>query len=200
MRGVPSKVNMYRRLAGPMASFVAEATRFTASFKLPTLRLPFVPVAASLEFRGQVKIDPPGKSKQTPRGVSSAVRNSETLVHTYTAADGSTKQLPVPGWLDSFLTWSQQGQGVLFPEGGVHAMKQYLKDLHGLPTTPQQRQALVEFRRTVLPKLGNETLTTPETAQAIRDFLEGQAKPVGASTPDNPMPLWTQAHQAGGTP
>jgi hypothetical protein len=200
VRGVPSKVNMYRRLAGPMASFVAEATRFTASFKLPALRLPFVPVAASLEFRGQVKIDPPGMSKQTPRGVSGAVRNSETMVHTYTAADGSLKQLPVPGWLDSFLTWSKQGQGVLFPEGGAHAMKQYLKDLHGLPTTPRQRQALVDFRRTVLPKLGNETLTTPETAQAIRDFLEGQAKPVGGSTPDNPMPLWTQAHQAGGAP
>lgn len=210
VRGVPSGVNMYRRLTGPKGAYVAEATRFTGSFKLQTalssLKSVFpmlqriIPFDLSLEFRGQVKIDPPGVSKQTPRGVSSAVRNSETTLHTYAAADGSMKQLPVPGWLDSFLTWSQQGQGVLFPEGGVHAMKQYLKDLHGLPTTRQQREALVDFRRTVLPKLGNETLTTPETAQAIRDFLEGQAKPVGTSTPDIPMPLWNERRQAGGTP
>jgi hypothetical protein len=210
VRGVPSKVNLYRRLAGPNASFVAEATRFTGSFKLPTalslLKSAFpllqrvIPFDLSLEFRGQVKIDPPGVSKQTPRGVSSAVRKSETIVQTYTGADGSVKQLPVPSWLDSFLKWSEQGQGVLFPEGGVHAMKQYLKDLHGLPTTRQQQEALVDFRRNVLPKLGNETLTTPETARTIRDFLEGQAKPVGVSAPGNPMPLWTQANHAGGTP
>ena len=209
-RGVPSKLNMYRRFTGPNASFVAEATRYTGSFKLQTALsslktvVPWlqriIPFDLSLEFRGQVKIDPPGVSKQTPRGVSSAVRKSETTVQTYTAADGSVKQLPVPGWLDTFLTWSEQGQGVLFPEGGVHAMKQYLKDLHGLPTTRQQQEALVDFRRNVLPKLGNETLTTPETARAIRDFLEGQAKPVRVSASGTPMPLWTQANQAGGTP
>lgn len=196
---VPSEVNMYRRLAGPMASFVAEATRITGSFKLPALRLPFLPGALSLEFRGQVKIDPPGKSKQTPRGVSKAVQDSETAVRTYSDAEGS-RQLAVPGWLESFLKWSEQGQGVLFPEGGAHGMTQYLKDLDAQATTPQQRQDITDFRRDVLPKLQNETLTTPATAQAIRDFLKGQAKPVGTSTPANPMPLWNQGRQAGGAP
>ncbi|MGK9170773.1 hypothetical protein KXR53_31040 [Inquilinus limosus] len=198
VRGVPSEVNMYRRLAGPMASFVAEATRFTASLKLPALSLPFLPVAASLEFRGQVKIDPPGKSKETPRGVSSAVRESETVLRTYSDANGTFKQLPVPGWLDSFLRWSEQGQGVLFPEGGAHAMTQYLNDLDAQATTPQQHQEIADFRRDVLPKLGNEILTTPATAEAIRRFLEGQAKPVGTSTPADPMPLWNERRRAGG--
>ncbi|HEY9343851.1 MAG TPA: hypothetical protein VIQ53_01010, partial [Inquilinus sp.] len=218
-RAVPSKVNMYRRLAGPEASFVAEATRLTGSFKLPTVLTLLKPVAPmlqrilpfdlSLEFRGQVKIDPPGKSKDTPRGVSSAVRDSETIVQTYYGADGSVKQLPVPGWLHTFLKWSEQGQGVLFPEGGVHAIKQYVDDLDGQATTPQQHQDIDAFRQEFLtPKdpgskktrLDNETLTTPATAQAIRDFLESQAKPVGTSTPANPMPLWNQRHQAGGNP
>ena len=196
---VPSEVNLYRRLAGPMASFVAEATRITGSFKLPPLRAPFLPGALSLEFRGQVKIDPPGKSKETPRGVSKAVQDSEMELNTYSNAEGS-RQLAVPGWLNAFLKWSEQGQGVLFPEGGAHGMTQYLKDLDAQATTPQQRQDIADFRRDVLPKLQNETLTTPATAQAIRDFLESQAKPVGTSTPANPMPLWTQRHQAGGNP
>ncbi|WP_342236729.1 hypothetical protein [Inquilinus sp. OTU3971] len=196
---VPSEVNMYRRLAGPMASFVAEATRITGSFKLPVLRLPFLPGALSLEFRGQVKIDPPGKSKETPRGVSKAVQDSETVLNTYSDADGF-RQLAVLGWLNSFLKWSEQGQGVLFPEGGAHGMMQYLKDLDAQATTPRQRQDIADFRRDVLPKLQNETLTTPATAQAIRDFLESQAKPVGTSTPADPMPLWNQRRQAGGNP
>lgn len=196
---VPSEVNMYRRLAGPMASFVAEATRITGSFKLPALRLPFLPGALSLEFRGQVKIDPPGKSKETPRGVSKAVQDSGMTLRTYSDA-GGFRQLAVPGWLDSFLRWSEQGQGVLFPEGGAHGVTQYLKDLDAQATTPQQRQDIADFRRDVLPKLQNETLTTPATAQAIRDFLASQAKPVGTSTPADPMPLWNQRRQAGGTP
>jgi hypothetical protein len=196
---VPSEVNMYRRLAGPMASFVAEATRITGSFKLPALRLPFLPGALSLEFRGQVKIDPPGKSKETPRGVSKAVQDSGMTLRTYSDA-GGFRQLAVPGWLDSFLRWSEQGQGVLFPEGGAHGMTQYLKDLDAQATTPQQRQDIADFRRDVLPKLQNETLATPATAQAIRDFLASQAKPVGTSTPADPMPLWNQRRQAGGTP
>ncbi|WP_343713704.1 hypothetical protein [Inquilinus sp.] len=196
---VPSQVNMYRRLAGPMASFVAEATRITGSFKLPQLRVPFLPGALSLEFRGQVKIDPPGKSKETPRGVSKAVQDSEMTLNTYSDAEGF-RQLAVPGWLDTFLKWSEQGQGVLFPEGGAHGMTQYLEDLDAQAATPRQRQAIADFRRDVLPKLQNETLTTPATAQKIRDFLKGQAKPVGATTPDNPMPLWNREHGTGGTP
>ncbi|MGO1078021.1 hypothetical protein [Inquilinus sp. CA228] len=216
---VPSKVNMYRRLAGPEGAFVAEATRLTGSFKLPTalgfLRtfvpsdlLRFIPFDLSLEFRGQVKIDPPGKSKDTPRGVSRAVQDSEMTLRTYSDA-GGPRQLAVPSWLDTFLKWSEQGQGVLFPEGGVHAIKQYVDDLDGQATTPQQRQDIDAFRQEFLtPKepdskktrLDNETLTTPETAQAIRDFLASQAKPVGTSTPANPMPLWNQRRQAGGAP
>ena len=208
---VPSEVNLYRRLAGPKASFVAEATRYTASIKLPTVLsllkplLPskvtqFIPADLSIEFRGQVKVDPTGKSKDTPRGVSKAVQSSGTILKTYGGGDGSYKQLPVPGWLDSFLKWSEQGQGVLFPEGGVHAMKQYLDDLDAQAATPEQRQGIADFRRDVLPKLGNETLTTPATAEAIRRFLEGQAKPVGTSVPNNPMPRWMDGNRrsAGG--
>jgi hypothetical protein len=161
--------------------------------------LPFLPGALSLEFRGQVKIDPPGKSKETPRGVSKAVQDSGMTLRTYSDA-GGYRQLAVPGWLDSFLRWSEQGQGVLFPEGGAHGMTQYLKDLDAQATTPQQRQDIADFRRDVLPKLQNETLATPATAQAIRDFLASQAKPVGPSTPADPMPLWNQRRQAGGTP
>ncbi|HMG50603.1 MAG TPA: hypothetical protein VK597_08385, partial [Inquilinus sp.] len=192
--------------------------RLTGSFKLPTVLTMLKPVIPmlqrilpfdlSLEFRGQIKIDPPGKSKDTPRGVSKAVQDSELTLSTYSDADGP-RQLAVPGWLDTFLKWSEQGQGVLFPEGGVHAMKQYVDDLEGQATTPQQRQDIDAFRQEFLtPKepdskktrLDNETLTTPATAQAIRDFLESQAKPVGTSTPADPMPLWNQRRQAGGTP
>ena len=206
VRGVPSGVNMYRRLTGPMASFVAEATRFTLSLKLPALSLPFLPVAASLEFRGQVKIDPPGVSKETPRGVSSAVREREDVLYTYAGDDGGNRHLTVPSWLDAFLRHGEQGQGVLFPEGGAAAMRQYLVDLEATGRTDQQRQAIADFRDDVLPKLGNEILTPPARIEAIRQFLEGQAAPAGiaprisASTPADPMPLWNQRRQAGGNP
>ncbi|MFE0754846.1 hypothetical protein ACFW16_12905 [Inquilinus sp. NPDC058860] len=206
VRGVPSEVNMYRRLTGPMASFVAEATRFTLSLKLPTFSLPFLPVAASLEFRGQVKIDPPGVSKETPRGVSRAVREREDVLHTYGGEGGGKRYLTVPSWLDSFLRHGEQGQGVLFPEGGAAAMRQYLADLEALGRTDQQRQAIADFRDGVLPTLGNEILTPPARIEAIRQFLEGQAAPAGAappiraSAPADPMPLWNQRRQAGGNP
>ncbi|WP_026873529.1 hypothetical protein [Inquilinus limosus] len=204
VRGVPSEVNMYRRLTGPMASFVAEATRFTASLKLPTFSLPFLPVAASLEFRGQVKIDPPGVSKETPRGVSRAVREREDVVYTYAGDDGGNRYVTVPSWLDAFLRHGEQGQGVLFPEGGAAAMRQYLVDLEASARTDQQRQAIADFRDGVLPQLGNEILTPPARIEAIRQFLEGQAVPAGAApripewVPADPMPLWNQRRQAGG--
>lgn len=204
VRGVPSEVNMYRRLTGPMASFVAEATRFTASFKLPALSLPFLPVAASLEFRGQVKIDPPGVSKETPRGVSRAVREREDVLRTYAGDDGSNRYLAVPSWLDAFLRHGEQGQGVLFPEGGAAAMRQYLVDLEATGRTDQQRQAIADFRDGVLPKLGNEILTPPARIEAIRQFLEGQATSAGAApripewVPADPMPLWNERRRAGG--
>jgi hypothetical protein len=204
VRGVPSEVNMYRRLTGPMASFVAEATRFTASFKLPALSVPFLPVAASLEFRGQVKIDPPGVSKETPRGVSRAVRERGDVLRPYAGDDGSNRYLTVPSWLDAFLRHGEQGQGVLFPEGGAAAMRQYLVDLESKGRTDQQRQAIADFRNDVLPKLGNEILTPPARIEAIRQFLEGQATPAGAAPriPEwvaaDPMPLWNARHRAGG--
>ncbi|WP_225768319.1 hypothetical protein [Inquilinus sp. Marseille-Q2685] len=206
VRGVPSEVNMYRRLTGPMASFVAEATRFTLSLKLPTFSLPFLPVAASLEFRGQVKIDPPGVSKETPRGVSRAVREREDVLYTYAGGDGGNRHLTVPSWLDAFLKHGEQGQGVLFPEGGAAAMRQYLVDLEASARTDQQRQAIADFRDGVLPKLGNEILTPPDRIEAIRQFLEGQAVPAGAApripewVPADPMPLWNQSRRSGGNP
>ena len=46
------------------------------------------------------------------------------------------------GWLDSFLKWSAQGQGVLFPEGGAQGMGRYLNDLEAQATTPQQYRSM----------------------------------------------------------
>lgn len=207
VRAAPLDENMYRNLAGPRSSHVAEDTRYTVSYKLPPLPIPKTPGinypgAFSLEFRAQWKRNAPGKPEM-PRGISRAVRDSDTVQRGYLGEGGTYKQLEVPEWLDSVLGWQKgDGRAVLFPEGGAAEMRDYLSWLKNDPTaTPQQREQVATFERDVMPDIANEKLMRQPTADAIRSLLEGQAKPVGTSSaPENPMPLWNQRRQAGGTP
>ncbi|MFC5420469.1 hypothetical protein ACFPOB_12960 [Bosea eneae] len=102
--------------------------------------------------------------------------NEVTASWEFRQADGLSLATEGPRWLKRLDARSQSGRLAYFPPGGNEALGKWLDRLEA-GATARQKEAIAEFRRTILPGLKDMSFLAPEQASAIRDLVAGQARP-----------------------
>lgn len=102
--------------------------------------------------------------------------NDVTASWEFRQTDGLALATEGPRWLKRLDARSQSGRLAYFPPGGNEALGKWLDRLDA-GATPSQKEAIAEFRRTILPGLKDTSFLAPEQASAIRDLVAGQARP-----------------------